>query len=237
MIPGHDAAIAPRRMGNRTESRLTLDFRVDDVAASNAAVAKVIGDLAARGFAIVTDFLPAQAIAALRAEALRRDAAGELVAAGIGRATERAVRSDIRGDRIRWLDDEHSAPAEQALHDALTTLRDAINRHLLLGAWRFEGHYALYPTGAAYARHRDAFRGQRARAGGRVVSCILYLNEDWQATDGGALRIHFDNGATCDVLPAGGTLVAFLAADFEHEVLPATRPRLAVTGWFRTRES
>lgn len=208
-----------------------------DDSAPNAAVARVIADIAARGFTIVGDFLPAQAIAALRTEAFRRDAAGELVAAGIGRATERAVRSDIRGDRIRWLSDEHPAPAERALHDALTALREAVNRHLLLGAWRFEGHYALYPPGAAYARHRDAFRGQRACAGGRVVSCILYLNEDWHATDGGALRIRFDNGATCDVLPEGGTLVAFLAADFEHEVLPATRPRLAVTGWFRTRES
>ena len=70
-----------------------------------------------------------------------------------------------------------------------------------------------------------------------MLSVVLYLNEDWHADDGGALRIHVDDGATRDVLPEGGTLVAFLAADFEHEVLPATRPRLAVSGWFRTRES
>ena len=32
-----------------------------------------------------------------------------------------------------------------------------------------------------------------------------------------------------------GTFVAFLSADFEHEVLPARRERLALAGWFRRR--
>jgi SM-20-related protein len=50
-----------------------------------------------------------------------------------------------------------------------------------------------------------------------------------------ALRLHLADGATRDVLPVGGTLVAFLAADFEHEVLPATRQRLALARWFRRR--
>ena len=38
-----------------------------------------------------------------------------------------------------------------------------------------------------------------------------------------------------DVQPLGGTLVCFLAERFEHEVLPARRERLSVTGWFRAR--
>src|SRR4029453_18923256 len=204
---------------------------------SNAAIAEVVAGLAERGLAIVGGFLPAPAIAALRAEALRRDGAGELAAAAIGHAGGRTGRSDIRGDRIRWLDEDDPAPAERSLHEALTRLRAAINRDLLLGLWSFEGHYALYPSGAGYARHRDVFHGQRNAPGERAVSCVLYLNEDWRATDGGALRIHFDDGTARDVLPDGGTLVAFLAADFEHEVLPAARPRLAVTGWFRSRDN
>ena len=206
-------------------------------AASSAAIAEVVAGLGERGLAIVRDFLPPRAIAALRSEALRRDAARELVAAGVGRAAERAIRSDVRGDRIRWLDEQNPAPAERALHDALAALRGAINRELLLGLWEFEGHYALYPPGVGYARHRDSFRGQGNYSGERVVSCVLYLNEDWQASDGGALRICVADDAMRDVLPEGATLVAFLAAEFEHEVLPAIRPRLAVTGWFRTRGS
>jgi SM-20-related protein len=42
---------------------------------------------------------------------------------------------------------------------------------------------------------------------------------------------------TLDVLPEGGTLVAFLSERFQHEVLPARRERLALTGWFRRRAS
>jgi len=91
-------------------------------------------------------------------------------------------------------------------------------------------HYALYPPGAGYARHRDRFRDDDAR----VLSCVAYLNDRWGPHDGGALRLHLDGGPR-DVAPIGGTLVAFLADRVEHEVLPATRQRLAVAGWFRSR--
>ncbi|MGH8799863.1 MAG: 2OG-Fe(II) oxygenase, partial [Casimicrobiaceae bacterium] len=45
---------------------------------------------------------------------------------------------------------------------------------------------------------------------------------------------HLDDGAR-DIVPTGGTMVSFLAERFEHQVLPAARDRLAVTGWFRRR--
>ncbi len=38
-----------------------------------------------------------------------------------------------------------------------------------------------------------------------------------------------------DVMPQAGTFVAFLAADFDHEVLPARRERASLTGWLRRR--
>ena len=104
-------------------------------------------------------------------------------------------------------------------------------RRSLLGLFSFEGHYAIYPPGAGYRRHRDRFRDDDAR----VLSCVLYLNAGWSMQDGGALRMHFDGGQQGDVLPIGGTLVCFLSERFEHEVLPATRERLALTGWFRRR--
>jgi len=40
-----------------------------------------------------------------------------------------------------------------------------------------------------------------------------------------------------DVPPEGGTLVCFMSERFWHEVLPARRLRLSLTGWFRRRGS
>ena len=183
-----------------------------------------------RGWAVDPAFLPERAIGALRSEARRRDAAGEFRAAGIGRGTTRVERPDIRGDRILWFDDGARCAAEAALLQALAALQAVLNRALFLGLDSFEGHYALYPPGAFYRRHRDRFRDDDAR----VISCALYLNEDWSAADGGALRMYLPEGVH-DILPAGGTLVCFVAERFEHEVLPSVRERLAVSGWFRRR--
>jgi SM-20-related protein len=174
--------------------------------------------------------MPEQAVAALRAEARRRDADGEFHAAGIGRGPSRVERADIRGDRTLWLDERIYCAAESPLWTALAGLRAALNEAFFLGLNAFEGHYALYPPGAFYRRHRDSFRDDDAR----VISCVLYLNEDWSACDGGALRLHLPEGAH-DILPTGGTLVCFVSEQFEHEVLPSMRERLAIAGWFRRR--
>ena len=37
------------------------------------------------------------------------------------------------------------------------------------------------------------------------------------------------------VLPAPGLMVLFDSQRLEHEVLPARRSRLSITGWFKTR--
>lgn len=199
--------------------------------APDPVVAQVVAGLAERGCAIVPHALPAAAIAALRARALALDAAGALAPARVGRGPGRDRRDDVRGDRIRWLDAGTHDPAEAAALAFLDGVRVACNRALMTGLAEYEGHFAVYPPGAAYARHRDRFRDDDAR----VLSCVLYLNDAWRADEGGALRIFVDDAATLDVVPAGGTLVAFLSDAFEHEVLPATRVRIALTGWFRRR--
>lgn len=49
------------------------------------------------------------------------------------------------------------------------------------------------------------------------------------------MRLYLADGRELDVLPEAGTLVLFLSADLPHEVLPATRERLSLTGWLRRR--
>ena len=113
----------------------------------------------------------------------------------------------------------------------MDTLRGELNRQLFLGLEDFECHFALYEPGAFYQKHVDRFRDDDRRA----VSAVLYLNEEWLAEQGGALRLYPEGVEPRDVLPQLGTLAVFLSANLPHEVLPATRERLSLTGWFRRR--
>jgi SM-20-related protein len=198
-------------------------------------------DLERRGYAIDPDFLDGGAVAALAAECRTLNAQAKLAPAAVGRAGARTLEPSLRGDRTHWLDPAAPTPMESAYWSRMQALRTTLNRELLLGLDELEAHYALYPPGNHYARHRDRFRDDDAR----VLSSVLYLNSGWDAADGGALRLYLDTspesqqepapnaGSHVDVMPRGGTLVLFLSADFEHEVLPATRERLSIAGWFR----
>jgi SM-20-related protein len=199
-----------------------------------AAIDRICAAIVNEGCAVEADFLPQANVAMLADEARERYAAGEFHAAGVGRGAAQVQRNDVRGDRILWLDRSLASSAQQPLWQALDALRLALNENLLLGLFSFEGHYALYPPSAYYRRHRDRFRDAAGSSDIRVISCAIYLNENWAPTDGGALRI-YDGQRVRDVLPVAGTLVCFLSDRFEHEVLPATRERLSLTGWFRRR--
>jgi SM-20-related protein len=134
----------------------------------------------------------------------------------------------VRGDATLWLDDARTGDAAAAYLAQLDALRVALNRRLFLGVDEVEAHYALYPPGASYAKHRDRFRDDDAR----VVSFVTYLNPDWGDEDGGALRLSLDDG-DIDIAPRTGS-VCFLS-ELEHEVLPATRDRLSIAAWMRRR--
>ncbi len=160
---------------------------------------------------------------------------GEFRQAGVGRGGATAVRPEIRGDRVLWLQPGEAAAGQTAYLDRLETLRLALNRRFFLGLLDFEGHFAIYPEGGFYKPHLDRHAGSRERQ----VTAILYLNPDWQAGDGGELKLWTtageQTGAFILVEPRMGTLVCFMAGDFWHEVLPAKRPRMSITGWFRQR--
>lgn len=178
-------------------------------------------------------FLGPEDVALLAHEAGELWREGAFREAGVGAGAARRVAPEIRSDRIHWLE-EPCTPGQQRYLDRLEELRLALNRELFLGLFDFEGHLAVYPPGARYRRHLDRFEREKRRA----VSCILYLNQGWKAEDGGELRIYLgpeEDAPHRDVLPEGGTLAIFLSAEVPHEVLPARRDRLSLTGWFRTR--
>lgn len=195
---------------------------------------RIVADLARRGWSVCPDFLDTDGTAILAREISQLSRSGALRPARIGRGGERAVHPEQRGDRIFWLDRNACTAMQRSIMEEFETLRLAVNRALFLGLFEYEGHLTAYGPGTFYRRHLDQFRGGPQR----VVSCILYLNAGWQEADGGQLRIFFDDdadGSHIDIFPHGGTLVTFLSGRFYHEVLPATRERLSLTGWLRTR--
>jgi SM-20-related protein len=194
--------------------------------------APLVADIVARGWSVRPDWLAAPLVATLAAEARALRAAGAFRAAGVGSDRRRARQ--VRGDEILWLEHAPASAAQRAALDALEALRLELNRECLLGLFELEAHLAAYPPGAGYRTHLDRLRDDDAR----VLSIVLYLNADWQVEDGGALRLYLEAAGRAphaDVAPVGGTLVAFLSGEFPHEVLPARRERLSLTGWFRRR--
>ena len=72
-----------------------------------------------------------------------------------------------------------------------------------------------------------------------MLSVVTYLNPGWQNADGGELVLYQDEQdmTGIKVAPLHGTVVVFLSEEFPHEVLPATRDRYSVAGWFRVNGS
>lgn len=180
----------------------------------------------AQGYAVVQGFLGVEAISALADECRNAD----LKATAVGRGADRLERPQVRGDRTRWLEKSDASAVQRVYFDAMEALRFGLKRELMLGLDELEAHFATYAPGTFYAKHRDRFRGDDAR----VLSSVLYLNDGWQESDGGALRLYLPH-RHLDIYPSADKLVVFLSADFEHEVLAATRDRLSIAGWFRRR--
>lgn len=191
---------------------------------------RILDDLASQGWSVQTCALPAPLTAELAAECRLRHAAGALARASVGRGNGQLVDEDIRGDHIQWLGRGETLATDQYL-ELLDQLRETLNRELFLGLEDYECHFALYPPGSFYRRHLDRFRDDDRR----TVTTVFYLNAEWQAEHGGQLRMELADGREQDVLPAAGTLVVFMSGDFPHEVLPANRERLSLTGWYRRR--
>ena len=193
----------------------------------------LINTLAEQGWVVCDQAIDALLQQRLYAQATETWQAGKFQQAGIGRGTTHTLNTSIRGDTIYWID---PTPAAQASNDFLawtTALQDDINRLLYAGLNSAEFHFARYPAGQGYAKHFDQHQGQQQRK----ISLVLYLNPDWTEADGGELCLYDsqdENRALQHILPQPGRLVLFRSDLFPHEVLPCSRTRWSLTGWFRT---
>ena len=118
-------------------------------------------------------------------------------AAHIGRGADKKQINTIRGDVIDWLDEADII--DQDYLALMETLRMGLNRALYLGLFDYESHYAIYGAGAGYAKHSDVLVGKK----NRILTTVLYLNEDWHSRDGGELQRGLERGFHGGLLLSG----------------------------------
>ncbi|MGP5065050.1 2OG-Fe(II) oxygenase [Psychrobacter celer] len=134
--------------------------------------------------------------------------------------------SDIRGDRIRWITKNFFAGFYYL--QSINALAALFNQSLFAGIRHSEAHYACYPPGFGYKWHSDNPAGRDER----VISAVFYLNDEWTASDGGALEIIDKHGSHHSVMPVANRLVIF-DSDLQHQVQIAHRQRYSIATWMR----
>jgi 2OG-Fe(II) oxygenase superfamily len=139
----------------------------------------------------------------------------------------------------------------QAILDNHVTTPTTTIRHPDLSNTSFNAKLAVtLPGGSTYPLHVDNPQGLQANDT-RKLTCILYLNPDYDATrgDGGELRLTIGGNPTMadddddddddnkeeetttqiDVTPEGGRMVLFWSDEIPHEVLPTAPDYVVVS--------
>lgn len=184
-----------------------------------------------RGFHVVDNFLTDETVKGLRQCALQLIEDNQFQTAKIGSQQNVSTNQTIRRDKIHWLDEGAENPAIQAYFTAMKALSSSLNEQLFLGLVEFETHFALYQPESFYKKHIDQFSNKQDRR----ISCVYYLNEDWQASFGGQLTLYDkDDKVLTNILPSSNRLVCF-SSDLPHEVSKTSEMRLSIAGWMKTR--
>ena len=195
-------------------------------------IENILNDLDQQGWSVQEQFFPSELVLELSETLSSFRQQGILNQAGVGRKEGFHIEQSIRSDEISWFEETNLNEAQKKYLTITKKIQDEINQRFYLGLFDFEVHFALYSPNAFYKRHLDQHKNQDTR----VLTLITYLNENWNKEDGGELQLYLKNGQTISILPNAGTIVCFLSAEFEHEVLPAKRERASLTGWFRKRK-
>ena len=194
----------------------TSDFEVNwDKVLTDSQLDKLVNE----GWIIIDDVYSDKALLALQAESGFIDYREAQLTAGIR-------VSHIRGDKIRWINKDFFAGFYYL--QSINALAALLNRTLFTGIRHSEAHYACYPVGFGYQWHSDNPAGRDER----VISAVFYLNDDWQAADGGAVEIVDNHGVHHEVMPLANRLIIF-DSNLQHQVQIAHRQRYSIATWMR----
>ncbi len=155
----------------------------------------------------------------------QKHVAGVFQPAGIGANDQLTIARSIRGDLNYWLD-EHRDVAIASFWSLVQETVQVLNRHCYLSLSGFEFQMAYYPPGKGYQPHFDQFNGRN----NRLISMVIYLNEEWTVADGGELQLLLPEG-TLSVMPIARRGVLFKSDKVLHAVSPNARGRKSLSGW------
>ena len=151
-----------------------------------------------------------------------------LLAAGTGNAEKLSYNNAVRSDTIYWLDKNHQNPFENEFLLQIEEFIKYLNMSCYAGITDYEFHYSYFEIGSFFLKHLDQFKNNSSRK----YSLISYLNNDWQALDGGELLIH-QSPKNQIITPTQGKTVLFKSNELFHEVLVTNKIRMSVTGWLK----
>ena len=206
-----------------------LEFKV------NPLFQEIISSLMEQKYCVVDTFFSVEETSILRNGLLTKFADDRFTKAAIGNQFNEVIVKSVRGDYILWMDEKADDMATALFFGKISELSNYLNKTCFLGILHKEFHYALYPEGAFYKRHLDTFQNDDRRK----LSVVCYLNEHkWKVSDGGELAVYINTDGketTMTICPISGRMVIFESQELEHEVMPAQRNRMSITGWLKTR--
>ncbi|XP_070776532.1 prolyl hydroxylase EGLN3 [Enoplosus armatus] len=207
---------------------------VSDSDLERLASERVVPALLAHGFCYVDGLLGELAGDLVLDQVKEMHRSGALQDGRLAGSVPGVHRRSIRGDKIAWV-----SGSERGC-EAISFLLNLIDKLITVCASRLGGKaiqerskamVACYPgNGAGYVKHVD-----NPNSDGRCITCIYYLNKNWNAKEhGGILRI-FPEGKTyvSDIKPLFDRLLFFWSDRRNpHEVQPSYVTRYAITVWY-----
>ena len=183
-----------------------------------------VDQLAENDYIIIDDFLKKPTYSRLINFLSELEENNRLQKAGIGNQSDYQILSEVRGDYIFWLEKNKHKETEE-LFELLDEVKEQLNQLCFLSLSDQEFHFAVYPPGSSYKKHYDQFKGNN----NRMITLIIYLNENWTEENGGELSIESKN---LIIAPLERRAVLFKSDRLEHEVLKTNTERRSITGWF-----
>lgn len=187
---------------------------------------KWIDDLAENDFVIIDDFVDTKTLNTIKQFFKQKENEEVFQKAAIGPGGNEKIINEVRGDYTYWLSKQQHHELGD-LFDTIDHVKSCLNRYCFLSLSDYEFHLAHYPKGSFYKKHLDQFEGRN----NRLISMIIYLNENWKQGDGGELRVYNDEKKHFDIAPLENRCVIFKSDKLVHEVLMANKERRSITGW------